>query len=77
MRAVAFLLWVLAASALLAPVVRSLLTVPREPRHGSVPDELVKDPVCQTYVVRSRAIERRRAGQTVYFCSARCASRWG
>ena len=50
---------------------RSLLS-PRRSRH----DELVKDPVCQTYVVRSRAVSRQTAAGPRYFCSAECASRF-
>ena len=38
-------------------------------------DELVKDPVCQTYVVRSRAITRRGPEGPRYFCSDACARR--
>jgi hypothetical protein len=40
-----------------------------------LPDELVKDPVCQTYVVRSRAVRRNAADGPRYFCSAECARR--
>jgi YHS domain-containing protein len=39
-------------------------------------DELVKDPVCGTYVVRSRAVSRPAAEGARYFCSAECASRF-
>jgi YHS domain-containing protein len=39
-------------------------------------DELVKDPVCQTYVVMSRAIRRTSDGGTVHFCSRECADRY-
>ena len=39
----------------------------------SLPDELVKDPVCQTYVVKSRAVRRTDAGRIRYFCSEQCA----
>jgi YHS domain-containing protein len=40
-------------------------------------DELVKDPVCQTYVVRSRAVTARRgADGAPYFCSTDCARRY-
>ena len=39
----------------------------------AVPDELVKDPVCQTYIVKSRAIRRAGAGDIRYFCSEQCA----
>jgi YHS domain-containing protein len=39
-------------------------------------DELVKDPVCQTYVVRSRAVSARGADGAPYFCSTDCARRY-
>lgn len=39
-------------------------------------DELVKDPVCQTYVVRSRAVRRSARGGHFYFCSSACAERY-
>jgi YHS domain-containing protein len=39
-------------------------------------DELVKDPVCQTYVVVSRAVKAERDGVTVHFCSRECAERY-
>jgi len=39
-------------------------------------DELVKDPVCQTYVVRSRAVTGRGADGAPYFCSTDCARRY-
>jgi YHS domain-containing protein len=39
-------------------------------------DELVKDPVCQTYVVLSRAVRREIGGTLTYFCSAECAERY-
>ena len=42
----------------------------------AVSDELVKDPVCQTYVVRSRAVRGRGADGAPYFCSEECARRY-
>lgn len=39
-------------------------------------DELVKDPVCGTYVVRSRAVRRGSGAEAPYFCSAECAGRF-
>ena len=39
----------------------------------ALPDELVKDPVCQTYIVKSRAVRRSAAGGIRYFCSEQCA----
>ena len=52
-------------------------------RRGSLPagraagptDELVKDPVCQTYVLRSRAVSRPGPQGPRYFCSDACARR--
>jgi YHS domain-containing protein len=39
-------------------------------------DELVKDPVCQTYVVMSRAIRSEAGGAPLFFCSRECAARY-
>ena len=39
-------------------------------------DELVKDPVCQTYVLMSRAIRKEAGGAPAYFCSRECAARF-
>ncbi|OGK82729.1 MAG: hypothetical protein A2X52_22400 [Candidatus Rokubacteria bacterium GWC2_70_16] len=46
------------------------------PAGGTHRDELVKDPVCQTYVVLSRAVKRQVGGAPVYFCSPQCADRY-
>ncbi len=48
----------------------------RAPRPRALHDELVKDPVCQTYIVRSRAVTRSTGGSTYYFCSPECAARF-
>jgi YHS domain-containing protein len=76
-------LLVLAAMAVLVltvwPFLRSALDRMRGPRaveDGNARDELVKDPVCQTYVVRSRAIRNEAGGRSVYFCSTRCAEQF-
>ena len=51
---------------------------PRLPAPPASPgaNELVKDPVCQTYVVRSRAVQRGDGERAVFFCSADCAERY-
>ena len=36
----------------------------------------MKDPVCNTYVLRSRAVTRQTGGTTHYFCSHECAVRY-
>lgn len=38
-------------------------------------DELVKDPECQTYVARSRAVARHGPRGVRFFCSETCARR--
>lgn len=58
----------------LLPLLRRSLSAGRgRPLGGR--DELVKDPVCQTYVLRSRAITRG-GDASPYFCSEECARRW-
>jgi YHS domain-containing protein len=64
-------LWALLAAVALWPLFRH--GWPSGPGGRAPVDELVKDPVCQTYVVRSRAITRVEEGVPRYFCSDRCA----
>ena len=72
MRLLPIILWVAVAIVLLLPLLRRVLAASPRPRR-SLPDELVKDPVCQTYIVKSRAVRRTDAGQVRYFCSEQCA----
>jgi YHS domain-containing protein len=75
MRALSLLLWILVAIPVVVPLLRSRR--PDEPAEDRTPrDELVKDPVCQTYVVRSRAVRRAARGGPRYFCSSACAKRY-
>ena len=74
MRLALFAVWVAAALVALLPIFRH-----RMPPTGRPPlttDELVKDPVCQTYIVRSRAVSRETAAGPRYFCSTACAARF-
>jgi hypothetical protein len=66
--------------AFVAAIVVLLLPFLRRPSPPATPsatpsDELVKDPVCQTYVVRSRAVTREGPQGRRYFCSDACARR--
>ena len=74
-RALSFLVWALVALPVVLPLLRSRRPKPSvdesRPR-----DELLKDPVCQTYVVRSRAVRRSARDGTRYFCSSACAKRY-
>jgi len=67
--------------ALLAVVLVALLRLPSRWRSRLPPapprsDELVKDPVCQTYVLMSRAIRSEAGGAPAFFCSRECAARF-
>ena len=46
---------------------------PRVPERGV---QMVRDPVCGTFVLPSRAITLTEAGRPVYFCSAGCRDRY-
>ena len=72
MRALAYAIWGLALVGLLLP-----WFLQKKSRSPSSPprDELVKDPACQTYVVKSRALRRENRGVVQYFCSEDCVRR--
>lgn len=81
MRGLILLGWVLLIAFLLWPVLRWMLArrlpgTGTRPRPRALRDELVKDPVCQTYILRSLAVTRRAGGDTRYFCSPECAARF-
>jgi len=58
---------------LLSPMLRGWW--PRLPG-ADRPDQLVKDPFCGTYVLRSRAVKRESGGEALHFCSPDCAARF-
>ena len=74
MRLFLILFWLAVAAAVLLPLLRRVRLSAARPRRA-LPDELVKDPVCQTYVVKSRAVRRTDGDEVQYFCSAECARR--
>jgi YHS domain-containing protein len=45
-------------------------------RQGGGRVQLVRDPVCGTYVVPARALPLTAAGVTQYFCSERCREKY-
>lgn len=46
-----------------------------KPGDESAPDgEVVYDPVCQTYLPKSLALEKTIRGKPVYFCGPECAN---
>jgi len=48
----------------------------RRPSRRALRDDLVKDPVCETYVPRRSAVTRTARGATYHFCSTACADRF-
>jgi hypothetical protein len=72
MRFLPILLFLVVAFVVLLPLLRRI-RLPAPSARRTLPDELVKDPVCQTYVVKSRAVRRLDAGHIRYFCSEQCA----
>ena len=77
MRGLVLVGWVLLLAFLLWPLLRWMLRQgSSRPRLRALRDELVKDPVCQTYIVRSRAVVRSVGGSPQYFCSPECAARF-
>jgi uncharacterized protein len=43
------------------------------PQRGT---RMVRDPVCGTFVVQSRALSATAGGETAWFCSDECRGRW-
>jgi hypothetical protein len=74
MRGFQLLAWGVALVVLLLPWLRRR-PAPADRAIPTPTDELVKDPVCQTYVARSRAVRRQGPEGPRYFCSDACARR--
>jgi YHS domain-containing protein len=52
---------------------------PPRRRGGSVPAKgtaMVRDPICGTFVVQSRALTAARGRETAWFCSEQCRAEW-
>lgn len=48
-------------------------SAPGVPRRGT---QMVRDPVCGTFVVQSRALSATAGGETAWFCSDACRRQW-
>ena len=48
-------------------------SAPGVPRRGT---QMVRDPVCGTFVVQSRALSATAGGETAFFCSDACRRQW-
>ena len=75
MRLLVFAGWLVVLAVVFWPFLKRWL-IGRVPLRRVLRDELVKDPVCETYVLRSRALTRTVRGTTFYFCSRKCAGRY-
>ena len=76
MRAILFFILLMVVYQAVKVIFRSALSAYRggEQRVPRIPgEEMVQDPQCRTYVVKSRALARRIAGRTTYFCCEGCA----
>jgi hypothetical protein len=71
-RLVALLLVLRLAGRFVAGLLRGLR--PAEPSRGR-PDELVRDRVCNTYVLKERALHATIDGEERHFCSTACRDR--
>jgi YHS domain-containing protein len=72
----AFIIFLIVRSTLNAFVAGLRGTSRQVPARRAGTDELVKDPVCQTYIPRRKAISRGSGSATRYFCSAACADQY-
>jgi YHS domain-containing protein len=73
-RLLPFLFVLVALAVILWPYVRRRRRVATPEVFEEPALDLVKDPVCRKYVVRSRAVHT--APEAPYFCSTACAERW-
>jgi YHS domain-containing protein len=48
----------------------------QQPSKGGFGGELVKDPVCGTFVSPAAAMKKTTKGETHYFCSAECRDKF-
>ena len=48
----------------------------KQRKQRAAPMKLVRDPVCGTFVVQSRALTAVRGRHTAWFCSEDCRRQW-
>jgi len=76
MRAFLYLAVLVFVVFVLFPLARSVTRAARPASRSTRRDELVKDPVCQTYIVKSRALAVQENGVVTHFCGRECAARF-
>lgn len=70
------LLLVRAGWRLLAGVIEGATGGSRERTGSRRSAKMVRDPICGTFVVQSRALTAFSGGETAWFCSEECRRRW-
>jgi uncharacterized protein len=45
-------------------------------KEGPIEDEMVKDPYCETYILKKDSHSARISGQPLYFCSKECLEKY-
>jgi YHS domain-containing protein len=75
LRILVVLLLVRLVARFVAAVIRGYLGSGARPAGDSAAVQLVRDPVCHTFVDPSRAVTREVDGRRVYYCSAACRDR--
>jgi len=55
---------------------RRMSRAPDERARPAIPQELVQDPYCHTYLPRSLAVRRRIRGSEYCFCSSECLDKF-
>jgi len=65
-----------ALKAVFRSAVRSYYADERRSSTALQGEEMVQDPECRTYVVKSRAVSRRINGKPCFFCSEACAKQY-
>ena len=77
MRALIFIILGYLAFRLVKSWLRSLVPPDDEPEQTeSRETELIQDPECGTYFLRQRGVPARVDGETLYFCSEACRSKY-
>ena len=75
MRGLLYLVALVLVMVVIVPILRAWRRSPLSGRPAQR-DELIKDPVCQTYVLLSRAVTVEAGGVVTRFCSRECAARF-
>ena len=45
-------------------------------KFNKVDDDMVKDPCCGVYCIKSESIKKNINGKELYFCSSECKKKW-